>query len=477
MIKKEFTNLKSQINNLLDEYTTKHNELNNAYSPVFAILNKKHKLFKWLFRYSSIIFVVLLYFSYYLYFHKEFIFIISIIPSVIGIIICFFIHLKFHKIIHKKLSLEKEYSKEITEINKLDSVITNLMNQAVNMILDELAFDKDEVIRIIGTSYNDLLEYFDYYCEFIQVHPDIKPEIKRIKEKKYSFEDKTNLSLDAFMDALIKDITKDNLIDIIHIINNIKINERFDVIGYLLSFITNAEYPTPIIIDAINLLRLKKTSYELSGYYFYFYQRDISFYNTRNFSICLDNISKDTVYYKLISFLVKNFIYNFENYTNSKKLVLGLGSILLEYKNMITDNEANMLLNQILKIYPKSFKGLKSIYYNLYGYFHNIITKDNLISLYKKMVLIELSENDFEKAKCYLNKIDDLDSFNIFSKTHNVLINYKESSFDNLFKKYKYYNILEFNKIDEYVSLSKSNELINELFLFKQKYKIKKNRT
>lgn len=477
MSETNFDNYIARINSLFEEYTERHEEINNIYAPELEKIKKSLKTINWMFIYSILGSLFLGYASYYLYFTMEYWWYISIIPVVLGL--GFFIFCFIRKRIYdkKKKKITSEWQKASKIIEGLDKKIQHDTDVAVEIMLDEFSDDKDEVIKVIGTSYHDLLEYYEYYQDFIVKNPGVKPTIKRIKTNTYRFEElikSDNFDDDQLLDTLFSEITKDNCIDIIHIINNYKLNYRIYFIGSLISYINNSTFMQNTIEEANNLLTYKIDYHTISGYGFFAYYRDIQSYNLRYENKYEDMIDYNNIYREMYDFLSRNKVFNVEKYPKKALFISCLAKILFRYGNSLSEYDVNTFTKLLLNVEATQYKQLKNTYYKLYNNFFSVLSQENLIKIYEKIVLIELSEKDFEKASNYLSRIEKKDPNNLFMKLHKVLIKYNTNNFNSLFKRYKYYTFEEFRIIEKFVTDSKDPKLIDQLFDFKKKYNIKK---
>ena len=413
MNRNDFNNYIARINSLFEEYTERHEEINNNYAPELAKIRRKLKTINWMFIYSILALLFLGYGSYYLYFTMEFFWYISIIPIIIGVAIFIFCLVRKRIYDKKKNKINKEWLKASKIIEELDKKIQNDTDVAVEVMLDTFLDDRDEVIKVIGTSYHDLLEYFEYYQDFIEKNPGVQPTIKRIKTNTYRFEEliKSNVyDDDKLLQVLFSEITKDNVIDIIHIINNHKLNYRMYFIGSLVSYINNSSFTQSTIEEAYKLLTLKIDYRTISGYGLFAFLRDIQFYNLRFINMYDDMIDQNNIYRELFEFLSRNKVFNIEKYPKKNLLITCISKIVFRYGSTLSDYEANTFTKLLVNIDAPQHKQLKNVYYKLYNNFFSVLNQDNLIKIYEKIVLIELSEKDFEKANNYLIRIEKKDN-------------------------------------------------------------------
>ncbi|MBP5408421.1 MAG: hypothetical protein J6Y42_04720, partial [Bacilli bacterium] len=163
-------------------------------------------------------------------------------------------------------------------------------------------------------------------------------------------------------------------------------------------------------------------------------------------------------------------LYTYNNIEPLKYLI----NIVMNNEVILNNYEVNELLKLIFS-YALNTNLVFTNHYvnmvmNIYNHFKDILRSDTSILYFKRMVLIKLNDDKTLEAERFLNEIKDINSQDFFYRTHVILLKYESKSFKELFKKYSYKEIKEFNELETSINASKDFELSNELYDFKRKY-------
>ena len=274
MTNKDLDNLISRINKDLEEMNYEIETNNMIYTPIYNARLGKVNTFKWFVFFSLVLvaigaYLVSRYVGVYIwYFAYSPLFITG------AIFLTFFL---FFLINFKKLkNIKKEWNDALKNSNDLSILITRHSKIVRDEILERLGNTKQEVVRVIGSSLPDLIEYYEYYKDFIEKYPNEKPEVRRIRPYRYNFEKVTlqkGYKDNDVIEALSHELNKNNYQEIVTSIKNGITKGHVKIMGYIYSY-SLEHFPKKITNEIYKELTENENNKNVNGINFFSFYFD-----------------------------------------------------------------------------------------------------------------------------------------------------------------------------------------------------------
>ena len=473
MTNQELDNLISRINKDVEQMNYEIELFNTAHTGEYNNQKYKTNVFKWLVVMSLFLiaigsFITSRYVGVYVWY-------VAYIPLFLtgGTFLTFFIFYLINN--GKKNKIKKNWDNDLKHSNDLAILITRHSKIVRDEILERLGETKEEVVRVIGNSLPDLIEYYEYYKDFVSKNPGVKPEVKRIKPLQYDFEKVSQIkdfSDDEIIEKLSFELKNTNYSEIIHIVKNGILKGHTKIYGYIYSFALE-NFKSKDRNNLYNELIDSESKKNINAINYFSFLFDYSYYNKRNYKTYLSHMNKDSIYYDLINIIYRNKLYNRYVYNNLNPIDYYINAF---NKNEIILNnyEINELLRFLFSIGLycdiSLSKKLYEKYNELYNKHKNVLRKDTYSLYLKQMILYKLKENNDKEVDRLLFELRNINKNDLYLQLLEILFKYKVSNFKTLFKKYHYNDLTEFKELEKKIMESKDYNLSNELYSFKRAY-------
>ena len=473
MTNKDLDNLLSQINKDLDSMNKEIEENNAFYLPKIAKKQSKTNVIKWFLFVSIFLIMIGAYIT--SKYKDEYVWYFAYIPLMASALIFLILFIIFIISFLKVMKIKKEFKEAQVKTNDLQILIERHSKIARNEILERFGETKDEVIRVIGTSLPDLIEYYEYFKDFVLNHPNEKPEVKKIRNFEFGFEKitiKKHFKDCDVIESLSHELSVKNYDEIIQIIKNGITKGHVKIYGFIYSFAL-LNFPKNDYERIYKELIDNENEKNRNGINFFSFLNDYETFNKRNYKLYLKNMNKSSFYYQLLNVFYNHKIYNIKDY-NKESPINYIINIIQNNEILLNNYEINELLKIVFSygtnIDIKLSNHLLNSYTNLYGKYKDVLRNDTTLLYYKAMVTTYVYNHKIDFANKYLNEIKSINRDDFFMRTYEILIKYDERSFKSLFNKHNYSDILEFKNLEERINSSKDINLSNELYSFKKKY-------
>ena len=334
MTNKDLDNLLSQINKDLDSMNKEIEENNAFYLPKIAKRQSKTNVIKWFLFVSIFLIMIGAYIT--SKYKDEYVWYFAYIPLMASALIFLILFIIFIISFFKVMKIKKEFKEAQVKTNDLQILIERHSKIARSEILERFGETKDEVIRVIGTSLPDLIEYYEYFKDFVLNHPNEKPEVKKIRNFEFGFEKitiKKHFKDSDVIESLSHELSVKNYDEIIQIIKNGITKGHVKIYGFIYSFAL-LNFPKN---DYERILKKENNKKQEEGFNNNYYHRKYK--------------NNDNNYYPLMDKFLTSYMQSLVNIDNlkNKNLINDKKRILYdpEYKDLFkSGNFDNSDLNQ-----------------------------------------------------------------------------------------------------------------------------------
>lgn len=152
----------NEINNLKDECTKELNEINYYYWPIIAKLKKDKKNRIWYFTLSCLLIVIIAVWMIFTEYEEKFIILLAFIVD--GAITCV-TTIRMIRVIKDYNVTDRIWKKALENPSKMQKNIVLKCEEVKEMMINTFGDKKEEIVKKIGSSYDDILEYYNQWVE------------------------------------------------------------------------------------------------------------------------------------------------------------------------------------------------------------------------------------------------------------------------------------------------------------------------